>query len=130
MTQATLSRILATAVGDPQGSALVADEADGKIDQSGSGSGTAGTKWHVLDGYIALHIALGPAAGRFTNNLFRWLHEEGACDAQLAAVDWSEVPERRRARALARRWPRFSRARPSARWSRRRSSGSCSPRRS
>jgi crotonobetainyl-CoA:carnitine CoA-transferase CaiB-like acyl-CoA transferase len=40
-----------------------------------------------------LHIALGPAAGRFTNNLFRWLHEEGACDEQLAAVDWGEVPE-------------------------------------
>ncbi len=93
VTQATLSRILATAVGDPQGSALVADDAAGKLDQSGSGSGTAATKWHVLDGYVVLHIALGPAAGRFTNNLFRWLHDEGACDAQLAALDWSEVPE-------------------------------------
>ena len=93
VTQATLSRILATAVGDPQGSALVADDAAGKLDQSGSGSGTAATKWHVLDGYIVLHIALGAAAGRFTNNLFRWLHDEGACDARLAALDWSKVPE-------------------------------------
>jgi crotonobetainyl-CoA:carnitine CoA-transferase CaiB-like acyl-CoA transferase len=93
VTQATLSRILATAVGDPQGSALVADDAAEKLDQSGSGSGTAATKWHVLDGYIVLHIAIGAAAGRFTNNLFRWLYDEGAIDAQLAALDWSEVPE-------------------------------------
>jgi crotonobetainyl-CoA:carnitine CoA-transferase CaiB-like acyl-CoA transferase len=94
VTQATLSRILATAVGDPQGSALVADDAKEKVDQSGSGSGTATTKWHVLDGYVALHIAVGPAAGRFTNNLFRWLCDEGACDEPLAALDWCEVPER------------------------------------
>jgi len=94
VTQATLSRILATAVGDPQGSALIAAEADGKVDQSGSGSGTAGTKWQVRDGYVAMHLALGPAAGRFTNNLFAWLREEGACDAQLAEVDWCAVPER------------------------------------
>jgi crotonobetainyl-CoA:carnitine CoA-transferase CaiB-like acyl-CoA transferase len=94
VTQATLSRILATAVGDPQGSALVVDDAQGKVDQSGSGSGTAATKWQVLDGHVALHLAVGPAAGRFTNNLFRWLYEEGACDERLAALDWREVPER------------------------------------
>ena len=94
VTQATLSRILATAVGDSQGSALIAPEADGKVDQSGSGSGTAGTKWRARDGYVAMHLALGPAAGRFTNNLFAWLHEEGACDSELAEVDWCEVPER------------------------------------
>jgi crotonobetainyl-CoA:carnitine CoA-transferase CaiB-like acyl-CoA transferase len=93
VAQATLSRILATAVGDPQGSALVADDDEGKLDQSGSGSGTAATKWHVLDGYVVLHLALGPAAGRFTNNLFRWLAEQGACDEQLAALDWAAVPE-------------------------------------
>jgi crotonobetainyl-CoA:carnitine CoA-transferase CaiB-like acyl-CoA transferase len=90
VTQATLSRILATAVGDPQGSALAAE---GKVDQSGSGSGTAATKWRVLDGYVVLHLAVGPAAGRFTNNLFRWLDDEGACDDRLAAFDWCEVPE-------------------------------------
>jgi crotonobetainyl-CoA:carnitine CoA-transferase CaiB-like acyl-CoA transferase len=94
VTQATLSRILATAVGDPQGSALIAAEAAGKVDQSGSGSGTAGTKWQVRDGYVAMHLAIGPAAGRFTNNLFAWLREEGACDAHLAQVDWSAVRQR------------------------------------
>jgi crotonobetainyl-CoA:carnitine CoA-transferase CaiB-like acyl-CoA transferase len=90
VTQATLSRILATAVGDPQGSRLVADART--LDQSGSGSGTVATKWRVHDGYVELHLAIGPAAGRFTNNLFAWLREERGCDEQLAAVDWAEVP--------------------------------------
>jgi crotonobetainyl-CoA:carnitine CoA-transferase CaiB-like acyl-CoA transferase len=99
VTQATLSRILATAVGDPQGSRLIAPAPDGarngrtKLDQSGSGSGTGGTKWKVRDGYVELHLALGPAAGQFTNNLFAWIREEGACDEWLAALDWRAVPE-------------------------------------
>ena len=93
VTQATLSRILATAVGDPQGSNLVASDRDGRLDQSGSGSGTEQTKWRVRDGWVAMHLALGPAAGRFTNNLFAWLREEGACDERLAALDWREVPD-------------------------------------
>ena len=91
VTQATLSRILATAVGDPQGSKLVGDART--LDQSGSGSGTGPTKWRVRDGYVELHLAIGPAAGRFTNNLFAWLREEGACDERLATVDWAEVPK-------------------------------------
>ena len=51
VTQATLSRILATAVGDPQGSRLVAADPDDvgegtrKLDQSGSGTGTLGSMW-------------------------------------------------------------------------------------
>jgi crotonobetainyl-CoA:carnitine CoA-transferase CaiB-like acyl-CoA transferase len=99
VTQATLSRILATAVGDAQGSSLIAAERDGtgegqrKLDQSGSGSGTLGRKWKVRDGYVELHLALGPAAGRFTNNLFAWIREENACDERLAALDWTAVPE-------------------------------------
>jgi crotonobetainyl-CoA:carnitine CoA-transferase CaiB-like acyl-CoA transferase len=99
VTQATLSRILATAVGDPQGSRLVAadpaDDGEGprKLDQSGSGSGTLGTKWKVHDGYVEMHLALGPAAGRFTNNLFAWIREEGACDERLEALDWCAAPQ-------------------------------------
>ncbi len=99
VTQATLSRILATAVGDPQGSRLIAAEPNGareggsKLDQSGSGSGTAGTKWKVRDGYVAMHLALGPAAGQFTNNLFAWIREESECDERYAALDWRTVPE-------------------------------------
>jgi crotonobetainyl-CoA:carnitine CoA-transferase CaiB-like acyl-CoA transferase len=93
VTQATLSRILATAVGDPQGSRLIAKDEQRKLDQSGSGSGTAGTKWKVRDGYVEMHLAMGPAAGRFTNNLFAWIREEGECDDRLAALDWGRVPE-------------------------------------
>ncbi len=93
VTQATLSRILATAVGDPQGSNLVAADREHRLDQSGSGSGSEKTKWRVRDGWVAMHLAVGPAAGRFTNNLFTWLREEGACDERLAAVDWRQVPE-------------------------------------
>lgn len=99
VTQATLARILATAVGDPQGSRQIAPEPDDeqgrprRLDQSGSGSGTTGTKWKVRDGYVEMHLALGPAAGRFTNNLFAWIYEEGECDERLAALDWGTVPE-------------------------------------
>jgi benzylsuccinate CoA-transferase BbsE subunit len=93
VTQATLSRILATAVGDPQGSRLVAKAEHRKLDLSGSGSGTAGTKWKVRDGYVEMHLAMGPAAGRFTNNLFTWIRDEGECDEPLAALDWGRVPE-------------------------------------
>jgi crotonobetainyl-CoA:carnitine CoA-transferase CaiB-like acyl-CoA transferase len=93
VTQATLSRILATAVGDPQGSRLIAKSDQRTLDQSGSGSGTAGTKWKVRDGYVEMHLAMGPAAGRFTNSLFAWIREEGECDEELAALDWGKVPE-------------------------------------
>jgi crotonobetainyl-CoA:carnitine CoA-transferase CaiB-like acyl-CoA transferase len=93
VAQATLSRVLATAVGDPQGSNLVAADPEERLDQSGSGSGTEKTKWRVRDGWVAMHLAVGPAAGRFTNNLFAWLREEGACDERLASVDWRDVPE-------------------------------------
>jgi crotonobetainyl-CoA:carnitine CoA-transferase CaiB-like acyl-CoA transferase len=47
----------------------------------------------VVDGYVEMHLALGPAAGRFTNNLFAWIREEGECDERLAALDWGRVPE-------------------------------------
>ncbi len=98
VTQATLSRILATAVGDPQGSSLIAavpDDDDGRpprLDQSGSGSGTAARKWAVRDGYVELHLAVGPATGHFTNNLFAWLDEEGVGDGRFSGLDWREVP--------------------------------------
>ena len=139
VTQATLSRILATAVGDPQGSRLIAKDEQRKLDQSGSGSGTAGTKWKVRDGYVEMHLAIGPAAGRFTNNLFAWIREEGECDERLAALDWAKGAGARRQRASsgstsssarARSSPSSSPAARSASSSRRRSSASCSRRRS
>ena len=97
VAQATLSSILSAAVGHPDYS--ISLEARGKkprkpLDLSGSGARTRRSKWPVRDGLIEMHLAMGPAAGRFTNNLFAWMLEEGACDAQTAAWDWVTMPAR------------------------------------
>ena len=64
------------------------------LDLSGSGSRTRRSKWRVKDGLVEMHIGIGPAAGRFANNLFRWLASEGACDADVANWDWVTLPQR------------------------------------
>lgn len=65
-----------------------------ELDLSGSGSRTRRSKWQVRDGLVEMHIGLGPAGGRFANNLFQWLHREGACDDDIAAWDWVMLPQR------------------------------------
>lgn len=80
VAQATLSTILAVAVGqmaDPPRPAATA----------------AGTKWQVKDGLVELALTGGTATGHFTNNLFRWLLEEGGCGPETAALDWRRMPE-------------------------------------
>ncbi|MCW0215415.1 MAG: CoA transferase [Pseudonocardia sp.] len=88
----TLARVLAHAVGD----VTWARPTRPLPDRSGSGSGTPSLmkKWTVRDGLVELHLAVGPASGRFTNNLFGWIHAEGACPEHMAAWDWSTLPER------------------------------------
>lgn len=97
VAQATLSTILAKAVNDESFGAdnfLIPKGAKKRvIDQSGSGNRTARTKWKVKDGYVSLHLSMGPASGRFTNNLMKWLYEEGAIDEEKAGLDWTKVPE-------------------------------------
>ncbi|HEU0102408.1 MAG TPA: CoA transferase [Mycobacteriales bacterium] len=85
---ATLGRILAAAAGDeaPEWEPKVA------IDQSGSGAGTRRSKWEVRDGLVELHLAMGPAAGSFTNAFFAWMKEEGELPEDLAAWDWRALP--------------------------------------
>ncbi len=92
--QATLSAILGAAVGD------LSYEKDAQgtrrknvIDQSGSGSALKRSKWQVQDGYLELHLTMGPSAGRFTNVLMAWLHDEGAIDEDTARLDWTLLPE-------------------------------------
>jgi crotonobetainyl-CoA:carnitine CoA-transferase CaiB-like acyl-CoA transferase len=80
VAQATLSTILAHAVGQT-------------VDPPRSPTAAAGTKWQVRDGLVELVLAGGVAMGHFTNNLFRWLHEEGGCDAETAALDWRRMPD-------------------------------------
>src|SRR5439155_684010 len=44
---------------------------------------------HVcLDGQVTVTFLFGEMIGPFTSRLFRWMHEEGACDESLATKDW------------------------------------------
>jgi crotonobetainyl-CoA:carnitine CoA-transferase CaiB-like acyl-CoA transferase len=65
-----------------------------RVDQSGSGTGTSShlKKWPCRDGLVEFHLAMGAAVGGFTNNFFRWLHDEGACSDRVAAWDWQTLP--------------------------------------
>ncbi|MGE0384167.1 MAG: CoA transferase [Gammaproteobacteria bacterium] len=65
-----------------------------ELDLSGSGARTRRSKWQVRDGLVEMHIGIGPASGRFSNNLFRWMHAEGACEDDIAAWDWIALPQR------------------------------------
>ena len=98
VAQATLSTVLATEVGHENFS--IVPEASkrqgaGKKapDLSGSGSRTRRSKWSVRDGAVEMHLAMGAAAGRFTNNLFAWLASIDACQPRFAEWDWvRQVP--------------------------------------
>jgi len=91
----TLGRVLADPVGDehPEWAALISPTA--RSDQSGSGSGTSShlKKWRCKDGLVEFHLAIGQAAGPFTNNFFRWMHAESAGSDALLRWDWRVLPE-------------------------------------
>ncbi|HEU5265099.1 MAG TPA: CoA transferase, partial [Jatrophihabitans sp.] len=90
----TLGRVLADSVGDenPEWAAIVSPLK--RTDQSGSGTGTSShlKKWTCVDGLVEFHLAMGAAAGGFTNNFFRWMHDEGKCSHRVAAWDWRNLP--------------------------------------
>jgi crotonobetainyl-CoA:carnitine CoA-transferase CaiB-like acyl-CoA transferase len=44
--------------------------------------------WEAADGYVSLTLLLGGPGAQFMQRLLRWLHEEGAIDAEAAARDW------------------------------------------
>ena len=74
--EATLSRVLSSLIGD--------------VDTLAAG-GVAlplPTKWEVRDGYVSLTVAMGTTTGHFSNNLMQWIHEEGGCPDEIAAIDW------------------------------------------
>lgn len=91
----TLGRVLADPVGDehPEWAALISPTA--RTDQSGSGTGTSShlKKWRCKDGLVEFHLAIGQAAGPFTNNFFRWMHAEGAGPDALLRWDWRTLPD-------------------------------------
>jgi crotonobetainyl-CoA:carnitine CoA-transferase CaiB-like acyl-CoA transferase len=42
---------------------------------------------------VEFHLAIGQAAGPFTNNFFRWMHAEGAGHDALLRWDWRTLPD-------------------------------------
>jgi len=95
VAQATLSSVLAAQVGHADFSLVGGAQAKAgsrkQLDLSGSGARTRRSKWVVKDGLVELHLAMGPAAGRFTNNLFAWLRSIDACDQRFAGWDWARA---------------------------------------
>ena len=93
-SQCTLSLSLATVIGHPDYvfRAEVKSKKKRELDLSGSGSRTQRSKWPVKDGLVEMHLALGPAAGRFTNNLFALMKARGACSDTFAEWDWVSLP--------------------------------------
>jgi crotonobetainyl-CoA:carnitine CoA-transferase CaiB-like acyl-CoA transferase len=90
---ATLAAALTAVTGDDEPDWVPRPGTKIKIDQSGSGSRTRRSKWLVKDGYVELHLSMGPAVGAFTNAFFAWMVEEDACpDPDIAAWDWRELP--------------------------------------
>jgi crotonobetainyl-CoA:carnitine CoA-transferase CaiB-like acyl-CoA transferase len=97
----TLAAALTAATGDKEPEWLPKRGIGPNIDQSGSGSRTRRSKWEVRDGFVELHLAMGPAAGAFTNNLFAWMRECGACpDGEIAGWDWRRLPDLIRQEAI------------------------------
>jgi crotonobetainyl-CoA:carnitine CoA-transferase CaiB-like acyl-CoA transferase len=92
---ATLAAALTALTGDEEPEWIPRSGPQTNIDQSGSGSRTRRSKWPVKDGYVELHLAMGPAVGAFTNNFFAWLRDENACpDDEIAGWDWRDLPKR------------------------------------
>ena len=94
-TQSTLSLSMASVIGHPDYVFRAEVKPKKKqLDLSGSGSRTQRSKWACKDGLIEMHLALGPAAGRFTNNLFAVMKERGAISEEYADWNWITLPAR------------------------------------
>ncbi|MET0627670.1 MAG: CoA transferase [Acidimicrobiia bacterium] len=83
---ATLGQVL-TAVTEGER----AESAAPRLDMSGSGSARGGTKWHGKDGLIEFNLAVGPAAGRFSNALLRWMADDGVDVGRFLDWDWTTI---------------------------------------
>lgn len=95
-TQSTLSMSLAGAVGHPNYTLRKSVASmKNQPDLSGSGARTNKSKWQVQDGLVEMHLAMGPATGRFTNKLFQFLKAEGVPGAEeFAEWDWATLQDR------------------------------------
>jgi len=98
---ATLATVFSAATVDVKDQEILKSPGAVKIDLSGSGAHTRRSKWHVKDGFVEFHLAMGPAAGSFTNNFFEWMCDEGALtDPEIQRWDWTSLPEQIRQGAV------------------------------
>jgi crotonobetainyl-CoA:carnitine CoA-transferase CaiB-like acyl-CoA transferase len=83
---ATLATVLAAPY---EGGAAPGDGPDPRPSAASRAQG----KWEARDGLVEFIFAVGPAAGRFTNSLFRWMAEAGVEVGPFAEWDWCTVNE-------------------------------------
>jgi crotonobetainyl-CoA:carnitine CoA-transferase CaiB-like acyl-CoA transferase len=93
--QATLSAVLAEAVGHPDYVARPPrpDAAPTKA-AAGPGSGpvlSQRSKWPVKGGLAEMYVAMGGIVGPSTNMLFAWMKEEGALSPRFHDWDWPNL---------------------------------------
>ncbi|MAS41869.1 MAG: CoA transferase [Rhodobacteraceae bacterium] len=94
-TQSTLSGSLADVVGQPDFSLRPRYTGSKKpLDLSGSGARTQRSKWPSKDGLLEIHLAIGPATGRFTNNFMKLLIDRGALSPEFHDWDWGTIHHR------------------------------------
>jgi crotonobetainyl-CoA:carnitine CoA-transferase CaiB-like acyl-CoA transferase len=94
-TQATLSLSLADVVGHPDFSLRPRYTGKKKpVDLSGSGARTQRSKWHAKEGLLEIHLAIGPATGRFTNAFMALMKERGALSEEFRDWDWTTLHHR------------------------------------
>ena len=84
VAQATLSQNLAHQVGAPEPQRSAAGIRVGAV--------SVRSKWEASDGWIELSLGMGTSTGHFSNNLVRWMVDEGAADEALLSLDWREMP--------------------------------------
>ncbi|MFD9667984.1 CoA transferase [Rhodococcus sp. NPDC059968] len=87
---ATMSATFATAVGHNNYSF---DSPSLTEDPEDRGAHRRRSKWRALDGWVQMHIGMGPTDGRFANLLFNWIRREGELPAGVADWDWIKLPE-------------------------------------
>jgi crotonobetainyl-CoA:carnitine CoA-transferase CaiB-like acyl-CoA transferase len=82
VAEATLSLVLADAVGDPRGR----PPPEGPVLPPRGAS-----SWATLDGRVEMAIGMGGAGGGSSNALWAWMREEGEAAAPYDAWDWVKV---------------------------------------
>lgn len=82
IAEATLSTVLAEAIGDPRG----------RPPPPGTPAPIRGSSsWLSLDGRVEMALGMGAIGGASTNALFAWMRESGESDPRFDAWDWLGV---------------------------------------